>query len=288
MTKKKNLVVAVVRFIMYTEWGMLVTPAWVPGALNGEFTVRKLVTIFYNNICLQYFSTDAWVFSLTRRQTVRLDSLSDLLKEESPSITWTHRILKTTSHSSVTDQMEPQTVFKISLPWVLVNDLITFHRRNKVHSHNRFYFIFWPTCANARWMGSYMHHSLSVFCHWTYIHRNKIQTRPKFKGLQDQGQSSHRSRSNKGTKHYINAKLHRLENLRLFKAKKSYTGLQKASKRRRSAFGVHLLREEAKQGHRKTMMQFDWYKGAKIWLLVRSAIWTWLFFVCVSWSTLSN
>ncbi len=49
---------------------------------------------------------------------------------------------------------------------------------------------------------------------------------------------------------------------------KSYTGLQKASKRRRSAFGVHLFREEAKEGQRKTMMHLNWYFGAKIWLLV--------------------
>ena len=37
---------------------------------------------------------------------------------------------------------------------------------------------------------------------------------------------------------------------------KSYTALQKAPKSRRSAFGVHLLREEAKEGQRKTMIGF--------------------------------
>ncbi len=38
---------------------------------------------------------------------------------------------------------------------------------------------------------------------------------------------------------------------------KSYTGLQKASKRRRSAFGVHLLHEEAKEGKRKTKIHLN-------------------------------
>ncbi len=52
---------------------------------------------------------------------------------------------------------------------------------------------------------------------------------------------------------------------------KSYTGLQKASKRKRSAFRMHLLHEVAKEGQRKTMMHLNLYFGAKIWLLVSEA-----------------